>query len=63
MTDDLNILIAGCGTQQATQVARTPNARIVATHISDNSLAETNRLADRIDTKNLTLKNVPLKRL
>ncbi len=57
VTDDLDILIAGCGTQQAAQVtASMPKARIVATDISDNSLAETKRLAERIDAKNLTLK-------
>lgn len=56
-TDNLDILIAGCGTQQAAQIAASmPKARIVATDISDNSLAETKRLADRIGTQNLILK-------
>lgn len=64
MTDDLDILIAGCGTQQAAQIAAgIPNARIVATDISDNSLAETKRLADRIDAKNLTLKKCAIEEI
>jgi SAM-dependent methyltransferase len=53
---DLDILIAGCGTQQAAQIAAgLPGARIVATDISDNSLAETRRLLDRIGAKNVQL--------
>ncbi len=57
VTDDLDILIAGCGTQQAAQIAAgLPGARIVATDISDNSLAETKRLAARINAENITLK-------
>jgi len=61
MTDELDILIAGCGTQQAAQIAASmPHARIVGTDISDNSLAETKRLADRIDAKNLTLKKTAI---
>jgi len=57
VTDDLDILIAGCGTQQAAQIAASvPRARIVATDISENSLAETKRLADQIGAQNLSLK-------
>ena len=56
VTQDLDILIAGCGTQQAAQIAASmPQARIVGTDISDNSLAETKRLSDQIDAQNITL--------
>lgn len=64
VTDDLDILIAGCGTQQAAQVAASmPHARIVATDISDNSLAETKRLADQIDAQNLILKKCAIEEI
>ncbi|MEX0694967.1 MAG: class I SAM-dependent methyltransferase [Rhodospirillales bacterium] len=55
-SDDLDILIAGCGTQQAAQIAAgLPGARIVATDISDNSLGQTARLLERIGAKNVRL--------
>lgn len=58
---DLDILIAGCGTQQAAQVAAgLPEARIVATDISDNSLAETKRLLARIGRDNVELHRLPI---
>ncbi|MGJ3260579.1 MAG: class I SAM-dependent methyltransferase [Rhodospirillales bacterium] len=60
-TDDLDILVAGCGTQQAAQIAAgLPGARIVATDISDNSLNETRRLADKAGVGNLTLEKLPV---
>lgn len=60
-TEDLDILIAGCGTQQAAQVAAgLPGARIVATDISGNSLNETRRLAEKAGINNLTLENLPV---
>jgi len=56
VTDDLDILIAGCGTQQAAQIAASvPGARIIATDISETSLAETKRLANQINAQNLFL--------
>lgn len=58
-TDDLDILVAGCGTQQAAQIAAgLPGARIVATDISDNSLRETRRLADKAGTGNLVIEKL-----
>lgn len=55
-SNDQDILIAGCGTQQAAQIAAgLPGARIVATDISDNSLGETKRLLDRVGAKNVRL--------
>ncbi|MBO6947464.1 MAG: class I SAM-dependent methyltransferase [Rhodospirillales bacterium] len=62
-TEDLDILIAGCGTQQAAQVAAgLPGARIVGTDISEHSLSETRRLADKIGVGNLTLEKRPIER-
>jgi len=53
---DLDILVAGCGTQQAAQIAAAlPAARIVATDISANSLKETARLAEKAGIGNLQL--------
>ena len=63
-TEDLDILIAGCGTQQAAQVAAgLPGARIVGTDISDHSLEETRRLAEKADIKNLRLEKLPVEKV
>ena len=60
-TGDLDVLVAGCGTQQAAQIAAgLPEARIVATDISDLSLNETRRLADKAAIGNLTLEKLPV---
>lgn len=62
-TDDLDILIAGCGTQQAAQVAAgLPGARIVGTDISEHSLSETRRLAGKAGIGNITLSQLPIER-
>jgi len=60
-TADLDILVAGCGTQQAAQIAAgLPGARIIATDISDNSLAQTARLAQMAGVGNLRLENLAI---
>lgn len=60
-TDDLDILIAGCGTRQAAEIAAgLPNARIVATDIAGNSLAQTARLLARIGRTNVRLEQLPV---
>ncbi len=60
-TDDLDILIAGCGTRQAAEIAAgLPGARIVATDIAENSLDATARQLARIGRKNVRLERLPV---
>lgn len=60
-TEDLDVLIAGCGTQQAAQVAAgLPGARIVGTDISEHSLSETRRLVEKAGISNLNLEKLPV---
>ena len=53
---DLNILVAGCGAQQAAWLAfRNPHARVVGVDLSDASLAHQRYLRDRHGLANLHL--------
>lgn len=58
---DLDILIAGCGTNQAAVLAYTnPAARVVAIDVSETSLAHNRRLADAYSLTNLELHRLPI---
>lgn len=59
--DDLDILIAGCGTNQAAYVAlRNPTCRVLAIDISRASLEHTQYLAEKHGLHNLTLRLLDL---
>ena len=61
---DLDILIAGCGTNQAAVLAYTnPAARVVAIDVSETSLANNRRLADRYGLTNLELHRLPIEQV
>ena len=61
---DLDILIAGCGTNQAAVVAYTnPNAKIVAVDVSQPSLDHHRYLKDRYGLTNLELHRLPIEEL
>lgn len=58
---DLEILIAGCGTNQAAVIAFTnPGARVVAVDVSQESLAHQQFLKDKYGLKNLELHLLPI---
>lgn len=58
---DLDILVAGCGTNQAAVLAFTnPQARVVGIDISDSSLSHHRRLSDRYQLANLELHRLPI---
>ncbi|MEO0031739.1 MAG: hypothetical protein RIS94_1497 [Pseudomonadota bacterium] len=58
---DMDILIAGCGTNQAAVIAHTnPGARIVAIDISQTSLDHHRWLKDRYALDNLELHRLPI---
>jgi SAM-dependent methyltransferase len=58
---DMDVLIAGCGTNQAAVIAYTnPAARVVAIDVSESSLANHRRLADRYGLTNLELHRLPI---
>lgn len=58
---DIDILIAGCGTAQATEFAIThPNARITAIDLSSRSLDHTRMLLARYNCNNVTLHQMSL---
>lgn len=60
-TDDLDILIAGCGTTQAAKFAiNLPNARITAIDISENSINHTRMLINKHGITNVTLHRMPI---
>ena len=60
-TDKLEILIAGCGTAQATEFAITnPNASITAVDLSSRSLEHTRMLLDKYQCKNVSLHQMSL---
>lgn len=53
---DLDILVAGCGTNQAAYYAcRHPSSRVVGIDVSEHSLAHERKLKDRHGLDNLTL--------
>ena len=58
---DLDILIAGCGTNQAAQIAYTnPAAKVVAIDVSQPSLDHEKFLKDKYALKNLELHLLPI---
>jgi SAM-dependent methyltransferase len=64
LREDLDILIAGCGTSQAARYAlREPGARVTAIDISETSLRHTRDLQRKYDLDNLELHQLPLERV
>jgi SAM-dependent methyltransferase len=62
--DDLEILVAGCGTSQAARYAvRQPNARVTGIDISETSLHHTHTLKNKYKLKNLQVKQLPIERV
>jgi SAM-dependent methyltransferase len=62
--DDLDVLVAGCGTSQAARHAvRRPRSRVVGIDVSPASLRATQALKDRYDLHNLELHELPIERL
>ncbi len=62
--DDLDMLIAGCGTSQATIFALNhPRSSVVGIDVSETSLAHTRRLADRYGADNLELHHLPIEQV
>jgi len=63
-SQDLDILIAGCGTAQATEFAITnPKARITAIDLSARSLEHTKMLLDKYNCTNVTLCQMSLEQV
>src|SRR4051794_8756516 len=61
---DLDILIAGCGTNQAAAIAfMNPTAKVVAVDISQPSLNHQQFLKDKHALKNLELHRLPIEEL
>jgi SAM-dependent methyltransferase len=61
---NLDILVAGCGTNQAAVIAYTnPEARVVAVDVSQPSLDHHQTLKDRYTLNNLTLHRLPIEDL
>lgn len=61
--DDLEILVAGCGTSQAAKHAlRQPAARVTGIDVSETSLRHTRELKRRYGLKNLTVRKLPVER-
>jgi SAM-dependent methyltransferase len=59
--DKIDILIAGCGTAQATEFAITnPNAQFTAVDLSSKSLDHTRMLLDKYQCKNVSLHQMSL---
>jgi SAM-dependent methyltransferase len=62
--DDLEILVAGCGTSQAAKLAiQAPGSRVTAVDISATSLRCTEALKDGYALDNLELRELPLERV
>ena len=62
--EGLDILVAGCGTNQAAVIAYTnPTARVVAVDVSDASLAHHRYLVERHGLNNLELRRMPIERV
>lgn len=60
----LDILVAGCGTNQAAVIAYTnPSAHVVGIDVSEASLAHHAQLADRYALANLELHRLPVERV
>lgn len=64
LREDLEILVAGCGTSQAARYAlREPNARVTGIDLSETSLRYSNDLKQKYDLKNLELHQLPVERV
>ncbi len=62
--DDLDVLVAGCGTAQAVTLAlRQPGLRVTGIDISQASLDHSAALAERYEVRNLTLERLPIERV
>lgn len=62
--EGMDVLVAGCGTNQAAVIAFTnPTARVVAIDVSDASLGHHRRLAATHSLENLELKHLPIERV
>ncbi|MGI9622414.1 MAG: class I SAM-dependent methyltransferase [Acidimicrobiales bacterium] len=62
--DELDILVAGCGTSQAVKYAlRYPLSRVVGIDVSRASLEHSRGLAERYDVDNLTLTRLELEQV
>jgi SAM-dependent methyltransferase len=62
--DDLDVLVAGCGTSQAALLAlQHPRARVVGIDLSEASLRCTSDLAAKYGLENLTLRRHPIERV
>jgi len=60
-TQDLDILVAGCGTGEAAKTAvHVPDARVTAIDISQRSLDSVQKLLDHNSITNVELYNLPL---
>jgi SAM-dependent methyltransferase len=60
-TQDLDILVAGCGTSQAAKVAfHVPRARVVAIDLSPDSITHTKQLLVKHDIKNVEIYEMSL---
>jgi SAM-dependent methyltransferase len=60
-TQDLDILVAGCGTSQAAKVAfHVPRARVVAIDLSADSIAHAKSLLQKYEIRNVELHQMPL---
>ena len=62
--EDLDILVAGCGTFQAVRHAlRWPNARVVGIDVSETSVRHTEELRERHSVGNLAVHVLPIERV
>ena len=62
--EELDILVAGCGTSQAAKYAlRHPSARIVGIDVSATSIQETEILKDKYELTNMELVQMPVERV
>lgn len=64
LQENLEILVAGCGTSQAARYAlREPGARVVGIDISETCLRYTRDLQRKYDLQNLVLHRLPIERV
>jgi SAM-dependent methyltransferase len=64
LRENLEILVAGCGTSQAARYAlREPDARVTAIDISETSLRHTRALQVKYNLENLELHLLPIERI
>lgn len=62
--EEMDILVAGCGTSQAAKYAlRYPEAQVVGIDISETSLRETKELKEKYDLGNLELEQLAVERV